>query len=95
MSSCPVDHTKQPKQPQNACPVDHTKLNPHNMMPELNHEMQPGQTMKLSAERTESSIINTTTNTKWEYPSPQVCLFKIAILQCIGAERQRSTSRTC
>jgi cytochrome c heme-lyase len=67
MSGCPVDHTKQ-----QGCPVDHTKLNPHNMMPELNQEMQPGQQIKLPTQRTESTIKNTTTNTKWEYPSPQV-----------------------
>jgi cytochrome c heme-lyase len=56
------------------CPVDHSKLNPHNMMPSLNQEMQPGQKLKLSTERTESSIRNTTTNSKWEYPSPQVSI---------------------
>jgi cytochrome c heme-lyase len=69
-SGCPVDHTKMKSKGE--CPVDHSNVNPHNMMPNLNQEKQPGQMAPLPTERTTSSIKNTNTNSNWEYPSPQV-----------------------
>lgn len=56
------------------CPM-HKKegeLNQLNMMPELNQQQQPDQTIDLPTERVISSIPKSKgSDAKWEYPSPQ------------------------
>ncbi|RCK65040.1 Cytochrome c heme lyase [Candida viswanathii] len=86
-SACPVDHTK--FSTASACPVkpratdpnndddDIEVLNPMNNMPmAISSELAPGQKIKLSTERTISSIPRGENEDEglWEYPSPQQML---------------------
>lgn len=71
--SCPVKKPEPVKIPP-GCPM-HKKedeLNQLNMIPELNQQPQPDQTVDLPTERVVSSIPKAKgQDSKWEYPSPQ------------------------
>lgn len=69
-AQCPVEHGKSASQQPARCPVDHGKLNPLNQMPNLANAPQPGQSIELPTERSESSIPRDGAE-RWEYPSPQ------------------------
>lgn len=84
-SACPIDHTK--LSTSSACPIkpsnggdnddDVEVLNPLNNMPmAISSELAPGQKIKLSTERTISTIPRGELEGEglWEYPSPQQML---------------------
>ncbi|KAI5956516.1 CYC3 [Candida jiufengensis] len=87
ISGCPIDHSSYTKSKSTstsskpACPVlpstDNSNdevLNPLNNMPmAISSELAPGQKIKLSTERTISTIPRGETSDQglWEYPSPQ------------------------
>ena len=88
--ACPVDHAKsgslKTTDAPAVCPVPHDQkesINPLNMMPNMSQEMSPGQRMRLSTERTQSTIPKGKQEEEegtWVYPSPQVRCFKVNVL---------------
>jgi cytochrome c heme-lyase len=69
-AQCPIQRDKDSFQKSGQCPVEHGELNPLNQMPSLANAPQPGQSVDLPTERTESSIPRDGRE-RWEYPSPQ------------------------
>ncbi|KAK6205489.1 cytochrome c/c1 heme-lyase [Scheffersomyces amazonensis] len=78
-SACPIDHSSFKSSSVSECPVvgGDEVLNPLNNMPmAISSELAPGQKIKLSTERTISTIPRGESDDQglWEYPSPQQML---------------------